>query len=416
MIKLQELSINKNIIFKNAHIIDPSQNIDFVGDLWLEDGKISKIVQGSDLYSENANIVDCSNLIICPGFVDTQIKLNSVQERCIKDLSINAAQSGITSLIITPETSPIIDTPELVALLINLFKNYAEVNMYASGALSKQLQGKEMAEYGLMQEAGALFLSNGNFTIENTAILRQMMSYAADLKLPIYSVPSDFYLGGSEKYVNQSLLATWMGLKGCCVEAEIIGLERELRLSNLAKNTYHAHISSSISCDIIAKAKSYNNCITCYTSIFHLCFNENDIGNYDIKYKMFPPLRDEANRIKLIEALANGNINNITSSHNNAGSTLQTEDFNNSSAPNNGMQLLLPLALRLYHNNQISLYSIIKALTTAPADIFNLKAGSLKYSDFIIIDPNKPYLLGAHALQGTIEATFVDGKLIYLNR
>lgn len=416
MIKLQELNSNKNIIFKNAHIIDPSQNIDFIGDLWLENNKISKIIHSNSDYSEDANTIDCSNLIICPGFVDTQIKLNSIQEKSIKDLSIKAAKSGITSLLIAPQTSPIIDTPELVALLSNLIKNYAQVNMYVSGALSKQFQGKEMAEYGLMKESGALFLSNGAFTIENTAILKQMMGYAADFKLPIYSIPSDFYLNGSEKYVNPSLLATWMGLKGSCTEAEIIGLERELRLSNLAKNTYHALISCAISCDIITKAKSYNSNISCSTSIFHLSFNENDIGNYNIKYKMFPPLRHEVNRIELIEALANGSINNITSSHDDSGSIVQTEDFNNANVPNNGMQLLLPLALRLYHNKQISLYRIIEALTVAPAKIFNLKAGSLKYSDFIIIDPNEPYLLESHALQGSIKATFVDGKLIYLNR
>lgn len=386
----------KLTIFKGAHIIDAAQNIDFIGNLWLHNNKICNI-SSEDKIDKNAIIINCKDLLICPGFVDIDVELFNVTKQSIENISAIAVESGITSLVLSPQSSV-----EAIALITYLTNKYSKLYIYASGALSNK---GEIAEYGLMQQAGAIAL--GCSSIKDTTKLLQMMKYASDFKLLLYSTACDPYLAQSSDLVNDSLLANWMGLIGNSKEAELIGLERELRLAKMASLSYHANISCNESCELIQGKAS------CSTTILHLSFNENDIYDYNAVYKCFPPFREEANRLALIESLRAGRINYINSGHKGVGSKTQTEAFGITNMPNHAMSLLLPLALRLYHNQHISLYRIVEALTIAPAKVFQLKAGSLEYNDFIIIDPAEPYIFANNALQGRVKATFVNGEMIH---
>lgn len=405
-IKLSELSEQTNLIFKNVHIIDPAQNTNIIGDVFLKNGVIQNI--GDNLKDANATTIDCTNLVLCPALVETQVQIKNIDKHIIQKISAKAVQAGITNIILLPETSPIIDTPELVSLVNELIEKYAKINIHISAALTKQLQGQTMVEYGLMQKSGAHSLSNGEKAIKDTNLLYNIMNYVAPFHLLIHDIPTEPYLNNE---VNESALANYMGLNTTCEEAELIAFNRNILLANKANIKYNATISSAKTVKYI---ENENTSLT--TSIFHLCFNENDIGNYNTQYKISPPLRSEQNRIELLKAIEQGNINIITSMHKEQGDIIQTEAFSDTNPPNFGMQLLLPLALRLYHNKSLSLYRIIETLCKEPARIFNLKAGSLKYSDFIIFDPNEPCIIENHALQGVIKATFSQGKLLYLNR
>lgn len=416
-IKLSELNTaeNSHIIFKNAHIIDPAQNIDIIGNLSLKGKKLS-ILENSYKLDETATIIDCTNLLICPGLIDTHIQAKNINASGIQNISDIAISSGITSLILSPQSSTIIDTPELISLTNELIKKYSKINMYISAALTKNLEGQAMAEYKYMKKMGAHCLSNGTKAIADTNLLFNIMNYTASDNFIIHGIPIEPYLNCPEREVNSSLLSSYMGLHNIPEEAELIALDRNLYLITKTQSKYNAIVSSSKAVNNINKAKLENPNVSASTSIFHLSFNENDIGDYNTKYKIFLPLRSENNRKKLIEEIEKNNINIITSLHIENDNIVQIEDFNNTNLTNFGIQLLLPLALRLYHNKHLSLYRIIETLTKEPATIFNIQDGSLKYSNFIIIDPNEPCIINNHALQGVVKATFVEGNLIYLNR
>lgn len=421
--QIKEINSEQLLVFENARIIDPAQDIDSMGSLIVQNGKILALALDKDANNfpkAGASIIDVAGKIICPGLVHLQTYLPELSAKAVANLSSQASAAGITTMVIVPHLPQIIDNVALLEWLSYSAQKHSTVKIIPAAALTKSSQGLEMTDYGLLKCSGAAALSDGENTVSNSAILRQLMIYAKDFDLPILHRPQDKDLAifaGYPAAANEGALASWLGLSAACCEAETIGLERDLRLATLTGARYHAlNLSCAMSCQALERAKADNPRISASVSIAHLSFNENDIADFSMRYKYTPPLRSEEDRQSLIAALANSQIDAIVCSPNQLTNYNTPEPFAQAPVYGNNLQSLLPLALRLYHANSLSLFTILASLSCNPARIIGIQAGSLeadKPADFIIIDTEEPWKLDGLVLQGKVKATFVDGAMVY---
>tara|TARA_R110002126_G_scaffold291786_1_gene458213 strand:+ start:26856 stop:28136 length:1281 start_codon:yes stop_codon:yes gene_type:complete len=420
------------IILKNARIVDPSQKIDAVGDIRIDDKNIIECGGKIDA-PQGVRQIDCSGKTVIPGLVDARVFVGepgAEHRETIASVSQAAAAGGVTSLIMMPDTSPVIDDVALVEFVRRAAREQACVNIYPSAAMTKGLQGAELTEYGLLREAGAIMLTNGRKTIANTLVLRRAMTYARDFGLVVACETQDAYLE-AQGVMNEGLFASWLGLEGIPLEAEIIPLERDLRIAELTGANYHAaKISTAKSIDAIRSARARGAKVTCGISINHLSLNENDIGEYRTFFRLSPPLRSEDDRRAMIAALENGDIDIIVSSHDPQDVDTKRLPFADAADGAIGLETLLAAALRLYHCGDVSLSRLIEAASTRPAQIFGLDAGTLKPgspADLAIVDLEEPWLMSKDDIrsrskntpfedarfQGRVTHTMVAGKFVY---
>lgn len=423
-----------NLVLKNLRIIDPSRNLDESGDIIVENGRIVAAGQSAATQSpKGAEVKDCTGLIAVPGLVDARVFVGEPggeYRETIESASRAAAAGGVTSIITMPDTDPVIDDIALVQFVQKTARDKALINVYPAAALTKHLDGEEMTEFGLLREAGAVCFTNGRRPVHDTLVLRRAMTYAREFGAVISLETRDKYLG-ADGVMNEGLLASWLGLSGVPREAEIIPLERDLRIAGLTKGAYHAaKISLPESAEAIATARKRGANVTCGISINHLTLNENDIGEYRTFFKLSPPLRGEDDRVAMVEALANGTIDIIVSSHDPQDVDTKRLPFADAADGAIGLETMLAAALRLYHSGNVPLMRLIDAMSTRPAQIFGLDAGTLKpgaKADITLIDLEEPWLFGKDAIvsrskntpfenarfTGRAVQTYVAGKLVH---
>ncbi|TCP87182.1 dihydroorotase [Rhizobium sp. PP-CC-2G-626] len=424
-----------DLVLTNLRIIDPSRNLDETGTIFIRDGVI--LAAGSDAANqgipEGATTEDCRGLIAVPGLVDARVFVGepgAEHRETIASAAQAAAVGGITSFIAMPDTDPVIDDIALVEFVMKTARDKAVVNVYPAAALTKRLHGTEMTEFGLLSEAGAVCFTNGREALHDTLVLRRAMTYAREFGMVIALESRDKYLGAGG-VMNEGLLASWLGLSGVPREAEIIPLERDLRVAGLTRAAYHAaKISLPESVDAIALAKSRGVNVTSGISINHLSLNENDIGEYRTFFKLTPPLRGEDDRKAMVQALAEGRIDIIVSSHDPQDVDTKRLPFADAADGAIGLETMLAAALRLHHSGEVSLMRLIDALSTRPAQIFGLNAGTLKpgaKADITLIDLDEPWIVSKDAIvsrskntpfenarfTGRAVRTYVAGKCVH---
>ncbi len=423
------------LVLKNLRIIDPSRTLDETGDIIVENGLIVAAGQSAQNQGapDGAEVKDCTGLVAVPGLVDARVFVGEPggeYRETIESASRAAAAGGVTSIITMPDTDPVIDDIALVQFVQKTARDKALVNVYPAAALTKHLDGEEMTEFGLLREAGAVCFTNGRRPVHDTLVLRRAMTYAREFGAVISLETRDKYLGAGG-VMNEGLLASWLGLSGVPREAEIIPLERDLRIAGLTKGAYHAaKISLPESAEAIATARKRGANVTCGISINHLTLNENDIGEYRTFFKLSPPLRGEDDRVAMVEALANGTIDIIVSSHDPQDVDTKRLPFADAADGAIGLETLLAAALRLHHSGSVPLMRLIDALSTRPAQIFGLDAGTLKpgaKADITLIDLEEPWIFGKDAIvsrskntpfenarfTGRAVQTYVAGKLVH---
>ncbi len=423
------------IVLTNVRIIDPSRQLDETGTVIVENGVIVASGRQADglPFPAGATVRDCAGLIAVPGLVDARVHVGepgSEYRETIASASRAAAAGGITSFIMMPDTDPVIDDIALVEFVKKTARDKAVVNVYPAAALTKGLAGTEMTEIGLLREAGAVAFTDGHASIHDAQVLRRVMTYGREFGAVIASVPRDEHLG-AEGVMNEGLFASWLGLSGIPKEAELIPLERDLRIAALTRSNYHAAmISVPESAEAIRNARKRGARVTCGISINNLALNENDIGEYRTFFKLYPPLRPEDDRMAMIEALADGTIDIIVSSHDPQDVDTKRLPFAEAADGAIGLETMLAAALRLHHSGQVSLMRLIDALSTRPAQIFGLDAGTLKpgaKADITLIDIDEPWLVAKDMLlsrskntpfedarfSGRAVATYVGGALVY---
>ena len=420
-------------VLKNARIVDPSEDRDETGDLLIENGRIADI--GTTQVPKGEREIDCRGKLVIPGLVDARVFVGepgAEHRETIASASQAAAAGGVTSLIMMPDTAPPIDDVALVEFVMRTAREQACVHVHPAAAITKGLKGAELTEFGLLRDAGAVMLTNGRASIANALVLRRAMTYARDFGLVVASETQDPHLA-AQGVMNEGLFASWLGLEGIPREAEIIPLERDLRLAELTGARYHAaKISTSDSVEAIRTARKRGADVTCGISINHLSLNENDIGEYRTFFRLSPPLRSEDDRRAMVESLAAGDIDIIVSSHDPQDVDTKRLPFADAADGAVGLETMLAAALRLHHNGDVPLMRLIDAMSTRPARIFGLDAGSLKpgsRADLALVDPEEPWVVSKDELrsrskntpfedarfQGRVLATMVDGAFVYGN-
>jgi dihydroorotase len=421
-------------VFENARIVDPSRGLDESGSVIVKDGVI--VAAGADARNqgipEGAERIDATGKTIIPGLVDARVFIGepgAEHRETIASASQAAAAGGVTSIIMMPDTDPVIDSVALVEFVKRMARDTAVVNVHPAAAITKELHGEEMTEFGLLKEAGAVAITEGRKTIANTLLMRRALTYARDFGMVVAHETHDPYL--SNGVMNEGLFASWLGLPGIPREAEVIPLERDLRLAALTRSKYHAaQISTAMSAEAILRAKDQGLPVTAGISINHLSLNENDVGEFRTFYRLSPPLRTEEDRLAMVEAVRSGVIDLVTSTHDPQDVDTKRLPFADAAAGAIGLETLLAAALRLYHNGSLPLIRIIEVLSTAPARIFGLDAGTLKAgapADLAVVDLDEPWIVREEDLhsrsknscfegarfQGRVLQAMVAGKTVF---
>lgn len=407
-------------VLSNARILDPSQDMDEIGSVLIIDGKIAAIgasaAQGD--VPADAEIEDCTGLLITPGLIDACVYIGepgAEHRETIASASKAAARGGVTGIVMMPDTDPVIDDVALVDFVQRAARDEAIVSIHPSAALTKGLAGEQMTEFGLLLEAGAVMLTNGQHTVADTLMLRRAMTYARDFDAVVACQTQDRYLAASG-VMNEGLYASWLGLPGIPREAEIIPLERDLRLAALTGARYHAAmLSVPQSAEAIKAAKARGLTVTAGVSINHLSLNETDIGEYRTFFRLSPPLRSEDDRKAMVAALADGTIDIIVSAHDPQDVDTKRLPFADAANGAIGLETMLAAALRLHHSGDVPLMRLIDAMSSRPAEIFGLPGGTLKpgsRADIAVIDLDMPWVFSKDDIASLSKNTaFEDARL-----
>ena len=408
----------KKKYFLNAHIIDPKNSLDEVGGLIInENGKIDAVgkkVSKNNIPSRE-KYIDLSNKHLFPGIVDMRVFVGEPgyeYKENFKTLSNAALSGGVTSVVTMPNTSPIIDNVSIVDFLKRRGRDKSKINIYPTASLTKNLEGKNMTEFGLLQKKGIIGFTDGIKTIQNSRLMSRIMRSAFDLSSLVMQHAEDIDLAENGT-VNDGIISTKLGLQGITELAEKIIIERDLSLLEDFNCRYHiSQISSAKSVEVIKKRKNEVN-FTTGVSINNLSLNENDIGDFRTFLKLSPPLRTEDDRLSLVEALNKNLIDVIVSDHKPEDEESKRLTFAQAATGASGVETLLPLALELYHNESVKLFKIIETLTSNPAKILNIDKGNLSIgndADFCVVDINKPWIVKKEKLISKSKNTSIENK------
>ena len=425
----------KKQYFLNAAIIDPKNSLDEMGGLIVsEEGKIEAVgkkVNKNNIPSRE-KFIDLSGKHIFPGLVDMRVFVGEPgyeYKENFKTLSSAALAGGVTSVVTMPNTSPIIDNVSIVDFLKRRGRDKSKINIYPSASLTKNLEGNNMTEFGLLQKKGIIGFTDGTKTIQNSRLMSRIMRSAFDLGCLVMQHAEDNELS-QNGMMNDGVIATKLGLQGIPEVAEKIIIERDLSLLEDFNCRYHiSQISSSKSLEVIEKKKDQID-FTTGVSINNLSLNENDIGDFRTFLKLSPPLRTEEDRQSLIRGINKDLIEVLVSDHKPEDEESKRLTFSQAATGASGIETLLPLSLELFHNNSIKLPKIIKLLTSNPAKVLKVDKGNLSIgndADFCIVDINKPWIVKKEKmiskskntciedkkLQGKVTNTFVKGVELF---
>ena len=423
------------ILFANARILDPSRDLDIEGDLLIADGVIREAKRGIGAAGvpEGTEVIDCRGKLVAPGLIDMRAFVGepgAEYRETLASASQAAAAGGVTTIVCQPETSPVIDDPAIVDFVLRRARDTAIVHVQPMAALTKGLRGEEMAEIGLLKAAGAIAFTDGAKSVTNAQVMRRALTYARDFDALIVHHTEDPDLVG-EGVMNEGEFAARLGLSGVPKAAETIMLERDIRLVGLAESRYHA---ASITCaealDVLRRAKEAGLAVTASASINHLTLNEIDIGPYRTFLKLSPPLRAEDDRAALVAALGSRLIDVVMSDHNPQDVDGKRLPFAEATHGAIGLETMLPAGLRLVHSGDVKLITLLRAMSSAPAEILGLPGGTLRPgspADLIVVDLDAPWVLDPDELkskckntpfdeaklQGRVVRTIVAGRTVY---
>ena len=425
----------KKQYFLNANIIDPKNSIEEMGGLIVnEEGKIEAIgkkVNKNNIPSRE-KYIDLNGKYIIPGLVDMRVFVGEPgyeYKENFRTLSNAALAGGVTSVVTMPNTSPVIDNVSIVDFLKRRGRDKSKINIFPSASLTKNIEGTNMTEFGLLQKKGIIAFTDGIRTIQNSRLMSRIMRSAYDLDCLIMQHAEDYELS-MNGMMNDGVIATKLGLQGIPDLAEKIIIERDLSLLEDFNCRYHiSQISSSKSLSVIRNKKDQVD-FTTGVSINNLSLNENDIGDFRTFLKLSPPLRTEEDRMSLITGINKDLIDVIVSDHKPEDEESKRLTFSQAATGASGIETLLPLSLELFHNDSIKLSKIIKLLTSNPAKILKINKGNLSIgndADFFFFFLYKPWIVKKEKmiskskntciedkkLQGQVINTFVKGSELF---
>jgi len=420
----------------NARIVDPANSIDEIGGLIIDSNglikAVGKKVKNGNLPSDIEKI-DLKNNTLIPGIVDMRVFVGEPgfeYKENFRTLSNAALSGGVTSVVSMPNTSPVIDNVSMVDFLKRRGRDKSKINIFPAASLTKNTEGKEMTEFGLLKRKGIIAFTDGVKAVQNPQVMARIMNLANQTKALIMQHAEDNILS-EDGLINEGEISTRLGLKGIPALAEKIIVERDLAFLEEYYCKYHiSQISSMKTVSVIKRAKEDGKVFSAGVSINNLSLTEDDIGDFKTFLKLSPPLRTEEDRISLIRGIKNGIIDVIVSDHKPEDEESKRLTFSQAATGASGIETLLPLVLELYHNKSVSLNKLISAITINPAKILDIKKGNLKKgndADICIVDINKSWVVEKsklkskskntpienRKLKGQVQKTFVKGDLVF---
>ncbi|MDC3091380.1 dihydroorotase [Rickettsiales bacterium] len=412
--------IAKNYALINARIIEPGVNVTNKSGLLIKGKLIEDFgahIQASNI-SDNYEIIDCKNSYLAPGLVDMRVQIREPgleHQETIKSVSKSACSGGISSLVCLPNTKPITDQPALIHSIQRKAREVALTKIFCTGAITRNLLGKEIAELQLMAESGAVGFTDAIRSVSDTRVMRRALTYVKSFDGLIIQHPEEYNLS-NEGIVNEGEVSTRLGLRGIPYYAEAMIIERDLWLVRETNSRYHvSHISTEAGVNIIRKAKKEGLKISCDTAPPYFMLNEMAVENYRTFTKLSPPLRTEKDRISVIRGLQDGTIDAIASDHMPQDQDAKRLPFNQAEYGSVGLETLLPLSMSLVKNNFLSIEKVFSLITSNPAKIINLDVGEIKKgndADIIIFDEDKPWKINPDEFHSKSKNTPFDGMLV----
>ena len=423
------------LLFSNARLVDPEADWDGPGSLLVLDGRIAEVRRGETPIEapDGVHPIDAGGALLAPGLVDLRVKTGepgAEPKETLKSAALAAAAGGVTSIVVQPDTDPVIDDPSVVDFILRRARDIGLVRVYPAGAATNGLAGESMAEIGLMREAGCLYVTNADRPIVNSKVMRRILAYAGALGVLVAHRPSDPWLSDGAA-ATEGEFAGRMGLPAEPVASEIIMLERDLALTAITGARLMVdQISAAEPLERLAAAKARGLPVIATASINHLTFNELDIGDYRTFCKLIPPLRSENDRKALVEGLLSGLVDIVVSAHAPAPPEDKRLPYDEAAPGSLGLQTLLPALLTLHHELGAPLAKLLRAVTFAPAQAVGLPTGRLASgapADLVLCDIGAPILVDAarlisksknsafdgRRLQGEVRMTLVDGRVVY---
>ncbi len=406
-----------DLLIQDVRLLDPASGLDLPGGLLVRDGVIADLGAGLGR-PDGADVLDGDGAVLCPGLVDMRAALGEPgyeYRETIASAAQAAAAGGITTLAALPDSLPAIDDPALVRLLRARGEETGSLTILPYGAVTRGCRGEELAEMGLLLEAGAVAFTDGRRAVGNARMMRLALSYARGFGARIVQHPEDPVLadGGA---ATEGELATRLGLPGIPAAAEEIIVARDISLARLTGGSVHfAHVSTARALALIRAAKEAGLHVTCDTAPPYFDLNETAIGDFRTYAKLSPPLRPDSDRIAVVAALNDGTIDAVASDHQPRDADDKRFPFAQASAGGAGLATLLAVTLAQVHGNGLPLIQAIELLTARPARLLGAAVGTLAkgaVADLCLFDPGRAWKVDAGLLPGKAQNTPFDGRAL----
>lgn len=422
-------------VYRNARLLDPATGLDQRGDLLIDGETIADFGPAlfKDSTPEGAEVIDLAGQCLAPGLVDMRVLIGEPGEEekdTIKSASRAAAAGGITAMALLPNTDPVLDEVAGLEFIARRAREVKLVKVFAYGSATRSTDGNEITEMGLLGQAGAVAFTDGTKAIVSAKTMRRALSYAKTFGKLIVQHPEEPSLA-SGGMMNSGEIATRLGLVGIPREAEIIMIERDLRLAELTGGRLHfAHVTTGESVDLIRRAKARGLKVTCDTAPHYFALTETDVGDYRTYAKVSPPLRGEMDRRAIVEGLADGTIDAIASDHVPQDQDQKRLPFAQAAPGVIGLETLFPLTLELVHKGRMPLLKALACVTANPAAILDLPLGRIVKggpADLVVFDVDVPWQIDVsrfksksknspfenRPVQGRPLRTIVDGRTVW---
>jgi dihydroorotase len=426
------------ILIKNGRVIDPFSGLDAIGDVSIAAGRIVSLGQPLADFTPNRTI-DASGCVVCPGLVDLSVRLREPgheHEGMLESELAAAVAGGITSLVCPPDTDPVLDEPGLVEMLKFRAEKLHQSRVFPLGALTRGLQGEALVEMVQLTEAGCIGFGQAEIPLVNVQVLMRALQYAASFNYTVWLRPQEKFLGTG--VVASGPLATRLGLAGVPVAAETIALHTIFELVRATGASVHiCRISSAQGVALVAQAKAEGLKVTCDVSINNLHLIDVDIGYFDSRMRVEPPLRQQRDRDAIRQGLADGTIDALVSDHAPVDEDAKTLPFAEAEPGASGLELLLGLACKWGEDSGAGLVRALAVLTSEPARVIGSALGTLQASigrldrggmaDLCVFDPAHPWQVlpsalrsqgrntpfSGHMLPARVRCTIVAGQIAY---
>ncbi len=420
-------------LIANARVVDPARGRESEGWLLLDGDTIADLGDGPAPDVDGADVVDAAGRVVCPGLIDLRVNAGepgAEHKETLATASAAAAAGGVTSVVVTPETKPTIDDPALIDFLMRRARDTAAVRVHPAAALTKGLAGTEIAEIGLLRDAGAVMFSNGPRPLADAGLMRRALLYARGLGALVAVRPEDAALAG-RGVAHEGDYAARLGLEGVPVLAERVQIERDAAIAaDAGARLLFDQVSSAAGLAALARAKADGAPVSASVSAFHLALNDLDVGDYRTYARLSPPLRAEHDRDALIHALKDGLVDVVVSAHDPQPPEDKRLPFAEATPGGVGLETLLSVLLGLVHDERMSLAEALRPATVAPAELLGLPQGRLAKgapADVILVDAGAPWVCKSEdlrslskntpfderRLQGRALKTWVAGRVVF---